>query len=233
MVKAENACSEIQGAFESLFNLAAPWIAYYGYSHSKTGQASKAVEQLEKRVGDSERLYQKITRIVSAAQAASATIGIGHFAARFKIQARLLEKEAKWWLIATVTLACSSILAALAFYCLLPLSAQPGLPEVINVLTTKALVLALLVSATLWCGRIFKATKHQAAINWHRANALRSFQTFVNATDDPAVRDGVLTEASRSIFSLTASGYLDSADSNTLSAGKAVDLVKAASSALK
>lgn len=64
-------------------------------------------------------------------------------------------------------------------------------------------------TATIWCGRLYKALRHQSAINKHRANALRTFQTFTMAASDDETHNAVLMETTKSIFLLIPSGYLD------------------------
>lgn len=76
-------------------------------------------------------------------------------------------------------------------------------------LTTKFMFLALLISATFWCGRIYKATLHQAAQYRHRALGIQTIQAFVAAAKDPAVKDGVVLEAARAIYGNTGTGLVD------------------------
>jgi hypothetical protein len=56
---------------------------------------------------------------------------------------------------------------------------------------------------------------HQSVINRHRANALKTFQAFVKASNDEKIRDAVLLETTRSIFSISPSGYIDAKADHT------------------
>lgn len=78
----------------------------------------------------------------------------------------------------------------------------------------RIIVLVVLFTATLWCGRIYKALMHQAVTNRHRALSLQTFQAFSAAASDDDTRNAVLTETTRSIFATTASGYIDSETSS-------------------
>ena len=101
--------------------------------------------------------------------------------------------------------------------------------ELLQYTTTRVVILGLLFTGTIWCGRIYRTNKHQQSVNKHRANALQTFQAFVEATSDPAVRDAVLLETTRSIFAITASGYLDDIDKSPDTGSRVVEVIKAAS----
>ena len=76
---------------------------------------------------------------------------------------------------------------------------------------------------------MYKTNKHQESVNKHRANALKTFQAFVEATNDPTVRDAVLMETTRSIFAFTPSGYLSESDRGPDAGSRVVEVIKAAS----
>ena len=67
----------------------------------------------------------------------------------------------------------------------------------------------VLFTATLWCGKTFKALKHLSTVNRHRALSLQTFQAFSHAASDDPTKDAVLMEATRAIFGSTPTGYLD------------------------
>lgn len=52
------------------------------------------------------------------------------------------------------------------------------------------------------------SSKHNETVNLHRQNALRTFETFVKATEDQETKDAVLLEATRSIFAAQPTGFL-------------------------
>ena len=68
--------------------------------------------------------------------------------------------------------------------------------------------IAVLFSATIWCGRICRDLKHQSTINQHRALSLKTFQAFVEATNDDRIKDSVLMSASRAIFGRMKTGFV-------------------------
>ena len=167
---------------------------------------------------------QEIDKIIQAAKEASASVGVGHFTADFQTEAETMEGQAKIWLCATVFLGVVALLSAIYF-----LFATPDLTTVasaIQYVSSKILILVLLITATLWCGNLFKAAKHQAAANKFKGNSLKTFRAFVKATDDNGIRDAVLVETTRAIFSESATGYIKTDNSGAEKSTKIVEVVK-------
>ena len=127
-------------------------------------------------------------------------------------------------------MAAFTLLVALVMV-FIPIHPDATTPQVVQMFTSKVVILGLLFTATIWCGRLYKAARHQGSINKHRANALRTFQAFTKAASDDAARDAVLMETTKSIFAFTTSGYLE--NESTPDGGlKIVEVVKHATQAL-
>ena len=58
----------------------------------------------------------------------------------------------------------------------------------------------LLVYITSWCGRMYKATKHQELTNRHRALSLKTVQAFAAAAQSSEAKEAVLLGAAKCIF---------------------------------
>lgn len=85
--------------------------------------------------------------------------------------------------------------------------------QLLQKLSTKLVILALLFSATFWCGRVYKALKHLETINRHRAVSIQTLQAFVRAASENQTKDAVLMEAARAVFGNVPTGYVDSSSS--------------------
>ena len=184
-------------------------------------EAKDSLVKSEKYVKDKS---EEIDKIIQAAKEASASVGVGHFTADFQTEAETMEGQAKIWLCATVFLGVVALLSAIYF-----LFATPDLTTVasaIQYVSSKILILVLLITATLWCGNLFKAAKHQAAANKFKGNSLKTFRAFVKATDDNGIRDAVLVETTRAIFSESATGYIKTDNSGAEKSTKIVEVVK-------
>lgn len=206
---------EVKNHVPRLYNAIAPHAAYlalYAGDLDRTIQtldqtrkeANGEVESLKNFVKDSKL---QVEEIMQSAREAAGSAGVGAFSSDFSDQADRQDEEAKFWLICASALGLVSIGAALGSY-FLPISADSTPAQIVQLTTSKVVVLGLLLSATYWSSRQFRALRHQIAVNRHRANALKTFQAFVKAAADDNTRDAVLMETTRSIFAIAPSGYL-------------------------
>lgn len=229
---------QIRAAADQLLQATQGWIAFLALQKGDVRRNMEALQGALDRAGalvveakaTADAGKAEVAGIVSAAREASASVGVATFTQDFAGQATKLEAEASKWLGATGVLAVLAVLVAIATY-FAPLPWNASGAVVAQLLTSKLVVLAVLISATVWCGRLFRATKHQAAVCSHRANALKSFQAFVKATDDEDTRNAVLLETTRSIFAIAPSGYLPTVDSGSDGNMKLLEVFRSTGSA--
>lgn len=195
-----------------------------------TASVTKASGLLESTKTDIAKRESEIGTIISAARDAAASVGVAHFSADFKAESEAQEESAKTWLMVTGAAAVATLLTAVAII-FIPINADATMPQVLQLFTSKVVILGLLFTATIWCGRLYKAAKHQGLTNKHRANALRTFQAFTKATSEDSVRDAVLFEATKSIFAISQSGYLEN-ESVPENSSKIVEVIRNASQAV-
>ena len=174
-----------------------------------TSSTNKARQLVDDAIGTMKEKQGIIDGILVATREAAASVGVAHFSNNFKNEADTQDKGAEKWLMTTGGLAAVTIVAALLMAFAIPVARDATAPQVFQLFTSKIVILGLLFTATIWCGRLYKAARHQSAINKHRANALRTFQAFTIAASDDETRSAVLMETTKSIFALTPSGYLD------------------------
>lgn len=216
-------------AFYKTSHIYVPYLAY------QKGEIQENLKKLTESVSDAKETVnsaksyaegkkQEVDKIIASAKEASASVGVAHFTSDFSGEAEELQDVASNWLRATVILACLTLAFGLYF-----LNSKPdfgNIAQSIQYISSKIIILVLLITATLWCGNLYKATKHQAAANKFKSNSLKTFQAFVNATEDAAVRDAVLIETTRAIFSESATGYIGAESAGTDKSTKIVEVVK-------
>ena len=224
--------NEVTANVDRFYKFAHIYVPYLAYQKGEiqnnirqlTSSVTDARELLENSETDVTKKSEEINKIIQAAREASASVGVAHFTADFEAEAKVMEGQAKTWLSTTSVLAGLSLLSAIYF-----LFATPDLTtaaSAIQYVSSKILILVLLLTATLWCGNLYKAAKHQAAANKFKGNSLKTFQAFVNATNDDGIRDAVLVETTRAIFSESATGYITNDRSGTEKSTKIVEVVK-------
>lgn len=231
-------CAETKSAAQALLIHTQGWIPFLAY---QKGDVQRNVDSLARAVSDATLILNQartkaadtedqIKTIIRAAREASAGAGVGVFTQDFSQEAQDLGKLAEKWLQATGVLGGVTLLVAV-ISAFIPLPANATMAHIWQFMTSKIVLLIVLVSATVWCGRIYKATMHQASVNKHRANSLRTFQAFVQASSDDTTRDAVLLETTRSIFSAASSGYLDGGEPAFDSGTKVLEIFKSGSKA--
>jgi len=225
---------------EHLLTTTQGWIAFLAY---QKGDVQKNIDALSKSVKDANQILEQsktdvkatsgeIASIVTAAREASASAGVGVFTSDFEGQATSLEIDAEKWLKYTFIFAVASLVISFISI-FMPIDRDATSAQIFQYMTSKMVVLLVLLTATIWCGRIYKALKHQITVNKHRANALKTFQAFVKAASNDNTRDAVLIETTRSIFANSPSGYLDITDAASDPGAKFIEIIKGSASTTK
>lgn len=226
-------CNNLRNQIDNAYPVITPHIPFLAHAHGDVqrnitdlvNSVSRANVLVTEARGDLASKRAELDTIVAAAREASVKAGVAHFTHDFADASEANDASAETWLTITASLALLTAVAAF-FSLFIDLPHDATVPVVINRLSSKLVFLGLLLGATIWCGRLYKAAKHQGAINRHRANALKTFQAFTQAASTEPVREAILMETTRSIFTLTATGYLDGADASGDGGTKVVEVVK-------
>jgi hypothetical protein len=182
-------------------------------------EQEKSKEETAKSVHDTLEEVRKLAR----------EAGVSQHAEIFSLEATEHGIAAGRWLVATICVAATAVVVS-ASLLLLSWFFTPN-----DITTTKAVqigiakvaILSLLFSALLWVGRIYRSQRHNYVVNRHRMNALRTFQTFANATGDDATRNAVLIQATQCIFGAQPTGYI-STESDSNPASQILEIVRTA-----
>jgi hypothetical protein len=217
---------------DRLYTVASAWIPFLAYQKGDVSQnieklstsISTANEMVEKAKGEIETKAKEIDNIITKAKEASAGAGAAVFTHEFNNEATKLSGQAEKWLIAIASLGLVTLIVAVLTW----FWTQQGLDigQIWQKVASKFIVLSILITATLWCGKIYKALMHQSAMNRHRALSLQTFQAFTAAASDIQTKDAVLLEATRSIFTQGITGYVDSASTSADSEARVIEIVK-------
>lgn len=207
--------NEIHSQADNFYTIATPWIPFLAY---QKGDVARNISDLTASVQQAKGLVDlakqeiehkniEIDDIVVKAREASAAAGAAVFTKDFKDESSDLESRAKSWLKATGVFAALTIVFAILLWFVSEPTDNGW--QAAQKFGSRLVVLIVLFTATLWCGRIYKALMHQSVTNKHRALSLQTFQAFSAAASDDQTRNAVLTETTRSIFSLSATGYIN------------------------
>jgi hypothetical protein len=198
----DSLASQLTTQIDNFYTIAHIWIPYLAYQKgeiqanikSLNDTVKKATKIVDEAKKDIDAKKTEIDSVVLAAKEASASVGVGYFSSNFQDEADSLKDSSKSWLITTGVLAGLTLGITLLLYWILPIGSEATVPQIVQVLSTKVIVITIFFTATLWAGKMYKATMHQMVVNKHRANSLRTFQAFMKASNETSTRDAVLMD---------------------------------------
>ena len=224
LIKA-NYINPIQQTTNAFFETSAPWVTYLACCHGDFDQkpriflnpsmqkTKEADERMDKMLSDAKTKMDKINEIITKARETSAKEGAAVFTKDFEKVANEMEKSAKNWLRTTIGVAFATVVVALGMWFWTESGLDQG--QIFQKIGTKMVVLAMLLTGTIWCGRNYRALKHLATINNHRAISILTLQAFSNAAAQTQTKDAVLMEATRAVFGNVPTGFIGQTSSDS------------------
>lgn len=210
---------ELKAQADQLYNVSYMHIPYLAYQRGDVErnirQMISSVKKAEKETTDAlsgiSKQRAEIDLIVKSAREAAISAGVGHFTYSFLEESNEHARSSKFWLYALlvfagITISCSLLFAYHAVFC------EYNIERNIPIFTSKITVILLLLTGGVWCGKIYKSHKHLSFVNKHRANALKTFLAFSQASEDEQTKNAVLIEAAHCIFSASTTGFVDGND---------------------
>lgn len=210
---------QLENTYSTQYNIVAPVIAYAvrkGTDFARLeSQARETVERLDVTLKENqEAIKNKLADVESTVEKvrqAAQEVGIAQHNLLFNDEAKGFQKSATTWLRITGVLAAITLIAAFGvlFIYLWGSSDVVAKLQSPNLIAIKIIIFGVLISSTLWAGRVYRSNQHNYVVNKHRANALSTFETFVKgAGEDHQTKSAVLLQATQCIFSSQPSGYI-------------------------
>jgi len=233
----QNIIQNFDASNNTFWEQIAPVVSFIGATSLKRDSNLLATRQLMEQAQGALRGAQtsqdELEKIVAASREAAANVGASRHATLFAEEASAYERVGGKWLWATGLSAAVTLAAAVANYVFL--DANTGASTTgssIQVVIAKVFVFSMLLSATVWCGKNYRAARHNHVVNKHRQNALTSFQTFIEGASDAQTKNAVLIQASQSIFAPQSSGYI-SGEPDAAGPSQFIELVRTVSQPAK
>lgn len=207
---------------DELYKLSYMHIPYLAYQRGDVERnigimistVKKAEEETEKILNEIRTKHEDINSIVKSAREAAINAGVGHFTKDFSLESTYHIDNAKKWLISVCILSGVTLIFAIVFgYYAIAVDYKPE--RFAQMITSKIAIIVILLTAAIWCGKIYKSHMHLSFINKHRANALQTFLAFSQSTADEQTKNAVLLEAAHCIFSASTTGLVGAGDSST------------------
>lgn len=149
--------------------------------------------------------------------------GVDRFSKLFKDQADIDEKNAGKWIWIMSGLGFLIVALAVIFFMIkeiniiyhlitktenLDIMSKENLSFTIQLVVGKLIIFSILFYSIAWANKNYKAQKNSAFVNRQRANALITFESFIDAAKDNDTKNAVLLKTTEAIFSIQSSGFL-------------------------
>lgn len=200
--------NQIWSAEGSLFNQIQPAILEQVRGGDQTQalmeQIQDALHRAKTAATDAEFALGQAQGAERAIREAAAQAGVSVHDEAFKNLADAHEIRSHWALGV-----CFAFGLALALYLYFAPSPSKGPEPGLNVqdIIHQLAVPVVLVAGLLVSLKVFTAERHNALVNRHRATALSTFKTFVEATQSETIKEAILLQATNCIFSHQSTGY--------------------------
>lgn len=215
MPERENLINRVRTEYTAHFVMLTPHLTYLSVKQSNVtamdAEVRQTIRQLdsytaEKRT-EQENIRKEMESALATVKSAASEAGVSQQSIVFGEQSISDQSIASRWLKLTIGLGILSFSFVAITMILIP-PPTDSTAEVVRGISTRLVALSLLAFALGFAVRQYTASKHNETVNLHRHNALRTFETFVQAADDQETKDAVLLEATRSIFAAQPSGFL-------------------------
>lgn len=180
------------------------------------------------KIADDFKLKQlQVEEILKNINQKAAEADVSRYSTKFKESSREYTVSSIYWLVTSGVLLILTLTVLFLYNTKFIISDQAETIEIIKYLSTKILILTLLISATLWCAKLYKVNKNLSVVYEHKSNSLDTFTEFVNSAQSPEIKDFVLQETTKTIFNLPDTGLIVSDNLPVQSLSKVIDLAKA------
>lgn len=193
--------------------------------------ANDSLGNINSLKADIEVIKNETIEILNQTKTVSGEVVVAKFGGLFNDASKRHRNQASIWLVITVVLALLTMIIAGYMFSNVDVFLQQNKEYLIYTSTMVVFiglrliifsVLLLLISLSI---KNYKANKHNEIINKHRQNALNTFETFVKSSlDDKAMKDAILLEVTKTIFSNLNTGFSNS--SNDGESAKYVEIIK-------
>lgn len=220
--------------FEAFQNETLPLILY-GMALNKTDQHTNNSKKIYKDLANSlavdlknlEEKTKEIDSLIAVTKDALSKQGVSKESSHFHEESLSHKKSSEHWLEAIIL--CSLLICTwgglILFSDIFQIPENANATLLTQLFLGKIIVLSGFYYILLWCIKNYNASKHNFVVNKHRENALKTFQTFVEATTSEDIRQAILIQATSCIFSPQPSGY-QKADNDGDGANKIIEITR-------
>ena len=174
-------------------------------SEKKIAELEQHLSKTKGIAEEVEKARDQVNTLISALSDEAGKQGIAAEAKYFDEEGRAHETVSLLWLIASIVSSLILVSSAVFFY----YSFTPSSVDVIdwNQFIPRISALGLQIISLLILVGNFRAERHNAIINKHRANSLATFETMTQSTTTRDVRDAITLTAANAIYAPQDTGF--------------------------
>ena len=177
--------------------------------------ARSTIGEFKKNADESKEFVDKVTKRISELES-ELEEKIENIKPEIERQARFFsdeaaghKKQAGYWLAATILSLVA--LGCTGYWTLLnPIDFGDNISLIAQAIFGRAIIFGSLGSAIFMCARNYRSHRHNAVVNKHRENALKTYQAFLkeaNDFKDPETKAIILDYAAKCIYAPQETGY--------------------------
>lgn len=208
------------GAATNFLNFITSIMGFLHFYRDKIAEKdwNKKFAKITQVVDASEKKGEELNKILAGARQASVETGAASFSKSFDEEAKKLKRISWVWLALTI------ILVLITYYVISTIWEEvKSIPQdfftennylfkAFQFTILRIIILSLPISGMWWCARQYKILGHLATLSRHRALSLNTLNSFLNATEDPEIKNAILLEVSRAVFQAGQTGFLEGND---------------------
>lgn len=227
--------NNVSNHLTELYSEITPYLAYSTSKRESDKQITKEVAKVKNIVMSMSEQYKEGEIIINTLRESVVESGVASEAKHFSTEASEHDSEGKKWLISVVCfgLATFGLLLILLYLPVLNAGDESTTHDIVTESIVRLLILSLLYFGMVWSSKNYLAHRHNVVVNKHRANALKTFQSFVEGAEgDAQTKYAVLIQATTAVFSPQKSGFLRK-ESETQAPNRIIEILQNISSSEK
>lgn len=196
----------------NIYKLEVAWLTLFsGHMENWITPAEEEYERTAAMRAETEGHLKAAEQAAAVAREKAGEAGATEFTAGYREQAGVAREASFLWLAATICVFSVAFITTVTFVVLHAFDIPPPpttTAEALTYLGWRVGTVGLLVGAAVWCGRLFRAHRHNREVNQHRAVCLENMRAFHAAVEDPAMKDLVALEFSRAATQGMPTGFI-------------------------
>ena len=232
--------NELFDAYQQVFTTLYPYASYSMFMNADLGEleikANRLLQETSQKIDAAvdklSKLNTETIQVLEAAKKAAQEQGVAQQATFFQQEADKYDEKTKQWFKASFWsgIVLALVIIGLYYFGFKHFNGNVNVYDLVQFNVSRVVFIALFVYALFFCSKNYFSSKHNAIINHHRTNALRSYEALALAAKDTANTDIILNHAAACVFTPQNTGYSGSkADGNLPGAGSPPNLILKAS----